>query len=69
MDSAKCVQLSEKDYARYLKEVEEMEKLILEAKKSCERVELMRKQQLSSVSRLKRFRFEKYKSATRAFMK
>ena len=37
-----CVRVTEEEYKRYLKSVEEMEQLILIAQASCERVERMK---------------------------
>ncbi len=37
-----CVRITEEEYNKYLKSVEEMEQLILVARASCERVERMK---------------------------
>lgn len=61
----KLVQMSDKDYARYLKNVEEMERLILAAEISYKQIEQIRKQPLGKNGRVKRIRLAKLKNAAR----
>lgn len=61
----KTVQISDKDYARYLKNAEEMERLILAAEISCKQIEKIRKQPLGKIGRVKRIRLAKLKNAVR----
>lgn len=59
------VQMSDKDYARYLKNAEEMEKLILDAAKSYRQIEQIRKQSFGKIGRTKRIQLTKRKHPVR----
>lgn len=65
----KLVQVSDKDYARYLKNVEEMERLILDAEISYQQIEQIRKKPLGKSGSVKHLRLAKYRNTARIFVK
>ena len=68
-NNRKPVLMSDNDYARYLKNAEEMEKLILDAANSYRQIEQIRKQSLGNIGRIKRIQLTKRKHPVRISVK